>query len=130
VDCSTNVPPNAVGAIIFPHRGHVAFALAIVELRGQNVSEGTKLMHAAVVHVQITDTAEAKRGVEEEVLPTLTKAPGFIAAYYVAVDDSHGVSIEVFQTEDQAKAVLPTEGAEAPGVRMTSIEVGEVLASA
>jgi hypothetical protein len=87
-------------------------------------------MHATVVHVEITDTAEAKRGLDESVLPMLKEASGFIAAYYVAVDDSHGVSIEVFETEEQAKAVLPPADAEAPGVKMTSVEVGMVLASA
>ena len=30
-------------------------------------------------------------------------APGFLGAYFVAVDDTHGVSIEVFENEEQAR---------------------------
>ena len=29
---------------------------------------------------------------------------GFLGAYFVAVDDSHGISIEVFETEELARA--------------------------
>ena len=72
-------------------------------------------MHAIVIHANISDRAEAKRGLDEEVIPMMKGAPGFLGAYFVAVDDSHGVSIEVFETEEQARAAAPPEGAEAPG---------------
>jgi len=48
----------------------------------------------------------------------------------VAVDDSHGVSIEVFETEEQARATAPPEGAEAPGVTVGTIQFGAVIGSA
>jgi hypothetical protein len=35
------------------------------------------------------------------------RARGFLGAYFVAIDDSHGISIEVFETEDLARATSP-----------------------
>ena len=70
-------------------------------------------MHARVIHANIADLAEAKRRLDEDIA-RIKGAPGFLGAYFVAVDDSHGVSIEVFETEEQARATAPPEGAEAP----------------
>ena len=87
-------------------------------------------MHAIVIHANISDLAEAKRGLNEEVIPMMTGAPGFLGAYFVAVDDTHGVSIEVFETEEQARAAAPPEGSEAPGVTLGTLQFGEVMGSA
>jgi microsomal dipeptidase-like Zn-dependent dipeptidase len=87
-------------------------------------------MHARVTHANIADLAEAKRGLDEEVIPMIKGAPGFVGAYFVAVDDSHGVSIEVFETEEQARGGAPPEGAEAPGVTVDTIRFGAVIGSA
>jgi hypothetical protein len=87
-------------------------------------------MYAIVIHANITDLTDAKQGLNDQVLPTMKRAPGFLGAYFVAVDDTHGISVEVFETEDQARAAAPPDGVEAPGVTMGSIQFGEVLASA
>ena len=87
-------------------------------------------MHAIVIHASISDLAEAKRGLDQDVIPMMKGAPGFLGAYFVAVDDSHGVSIEVFETEEQARAAAPPEGAEAPGVTLGTLQFGEVIGSA
>jgi hypothetical protein len=87
-------------------------------------------MHAIVVHVDIHDVGEATKGLDEMVLPMMKSAPGFKAAYYVAVDETHGVSVEVFDTEEHARAAAPPPDAEAPGVRLAKIEFGPVIASA
>jgi hypothetical protein len=84
-------------------------------------------MHAVFVHANISDLAAAKQGVDEVVLPTMREAPGFVAAYFVAVDDSHGISIGVFETEEQARASAPPKGAEAPGVTLAALQFGEVI---
>ena len=85
-------------------------------------------MHARVIHANISDLAEAKRGLDEEVIRGIKGAPGFLGAYFVAI--SHGISIEVFETEEQARATAPPEGAEAPGVTLRTIQFGEVIGSA
>jgi microsomal dipeptidase-like Zn-dependent dipeptidase len=87
-------------------------------------------MHARVIHANISDLAEAKRGLDEEVIRGIRESNGFLGAYFVAIDDSHGISIEVFETEELARATAPAEGAEAPGVTVRTIEFGEVIGSA
>lgn len=87
-------------------------------------------MHAIVIHANITNLAEAKRGLHEEVLPMMKGAPGFLGAYFVAVDETHGFSVAAFETMEQAHAAAPPEGVEAPGVTMGSLQFGEVMASA
>ena len=78
----------------------------------------------------IADLAEAKRGLDEEVIPVTKGAPGLLGPYFVALDDSHGISIEVFETEEQARAFAPPEGAGAPGVTVATIQFGAVIGSA
>ena len=87
-------------------------------------------MHARVIHANIADLAEAKRGLNEEVIPTIKGPPGFLGTYFVTVDDSHGLSIEVFETKEQARAFAPREGAEVPGVTVSAIQFGAVIGSA
>jgi hypothetical protein len=86
-------------------------------------------MHAIVIHANISDLSEAKRGLDEEVLPMMKGAPGFVGAYFVAVDDKHGVSVQVFETEEQARAAAPPEGTQAPGLTLGSMQFGEVIGS-
>jgi hypothetical protein len=86
-------------------------------------------MHAHVVSVDFTDVAAAVKGLDD-LIPTVKAAPGFVAGYWVRLDDSHGSSIAVFETEDQARSTLPPVGAEMDGVRITSAEVGEVMGKA
>jgi hypothetical protein len=87
-------------------------------------------MHAIVVHVNVHDRAEAKKGLDEEVIPMMKNAPGFVGAYFVALDDSRGVSVQVFETEEQAKAAAPPEDATARGVTMESVQFGQVIGAA
>lgn len=88
-------------------------------------------MHATVVHVSIKDQAEAKRALDEEFIPMLRGAPGFVGAYFVAVDETHGVSIQVFDTEQQAKAAAPPEtGPGMGGVKLDTVQFGPVIGAA
>jgi len=88
-------------------------------------------MHATVVHVNIQDQAEAKRALDQEFIPMLRGAPGFVGAYFVAVDDTHGVSIQVFETEEQAKAAAPpATGPGMGGVELDTIQFGPVIGAA
>jgi hypothetical protein len=87
-------------------------------------------VHAIVIHADISDAEQATKGLEEEVIPMMKQTPGFVGAYFVAVDDSHGVSIEVFETEEQARTAAPPEGTEAPGVKLVKLQIGPVVGSA
>ena len=59
--------------------------------------------------------------------PFVRDAPGFVAGYWIKLDDTHGTSVAVFETESQAQATVPSEDAPSPGVNLTSIKVGEVI---
>jgi len=86
-------------------------------------------MHAQIVTVDFTDAEVAIKGLEE-LVPNVKASPGFVAGYWVRLDDSHGTSIAVFDTEDQARATAPPVGAEMDGVRVTGARVGEVMGNA
>ncbi len=86
-------------------------------------------MHAVVVEVEIQDDAEARAGLED-VVATVKQAPGFVAGYWIRVGDRNGTSVVVFESQEQAEAARPPSDGSAPGVKMTSVTVGEVLASA
>jgi hypothetical protein len=72
-------------------------------------------MHARVIHANISDLTEAKRGLHEEIIQGIKAARGFLGAYFAAIDDSHGISIEVFETEELARSTSPAEGRSARG---------------
>ena len=86
-------------------------------------------MHAQVVTVDFTDAEAAIKNLEE-LVPNVKASPGFVAGYWVRLDDSHGTSIAVFETEDQARTTAPPIGAEMDGVRVTGAQVGQVMGSA
>jgi hypothetical protein len=87
-------------------------------------------VHAVVVEVEIHDQEEARKGLEEGVLPMIKAAPGFVAGYWIRVGDGHGTSVVVFESKDQALAGAPKQGENGPGVTFTRVTDGEVLASA
>jgi hypothetical protein len=87
-------------------------------------------MHAVVVDVEIHDREEARKGLEEQVLPMIKSAPGFVAGYWIQLDDTHGTSVVVCDTEENALAGAPEQGGSSPGVTFTRVVHGEVLASA
>ena len=88
-------------------------------------------MHAIVAHVNIHDQVETKRALDQEFIPMLRGASGFVGAYFVAVDDTHGVSIQVFETEEQAKAAAPPEtGPGMGGVKLDTVQFGDVIGAA
>ena len=87
-------------------------------------------MWAVVVEVDINDVSAATQGLQDQVLPNVRQAPGFVGGYWIRLDDNHGTSFVVFESESQARAAAPPKGAPSPGVTMTAVEIGEVIAHA
>jgi hypothetical protein len=85
-------------------------------------------MYAVVVEVDILDDTEARKELEN-VVAMVKEFPGLVAGHWVRLDERHGTSLVLFETEEQANAAKPPAGGDATGVKMTSIRVGEVLAS-
>ena len=87
-------------------------------------------MHAVVVQVTVNDAEAATAFLNDELVPRVSQAPGFVAGYWVRLGDN-GRSIVVFESEDAANAALENVNRQ-PGdfVTVESAEVGEVVASA
>jgi hypothetical protein len=86
-------------------------------------------MHAQVVTVDFTD-AEVAIKTLEELVPRVKASPGFVAGYWVRLDDAHGTSMAIFDTEDQARTSAPPVGGEMDGVKVASVQIGQVMGSA
>jgi hypothetical protein len=87
-------------------------------------------MHAVVVRVSIKDAESATTELREKVVPGASQAPGFVAGYWTRKDDG-GLSMIVFDSEDEAQAVadrLPDMVPDA--VDLQGVEVREVVANA
>jgi hypothetical protein len=89
-------------------------------------------MHAVVVKVTIKDAESAQRALEEQVVPRVKQAPGFVAGYWTRSDDgSNGRGMIVFESADAARAAAEQLRANVPDpVTLESAEVREVVASA
>jgi hypothetical protein len=90
-------------------------------------------MHAVVVRVAISDFEGGRTHLREQVVPRVSSAPGFVAAYWTRSGDStNGLSMMVFDSEDNARAAADTVRA-APmpdAVSLEDVEVREVVESA
>jgi len=87
-------------------------------------------MHAVVIDVTIDDQSAAQAELEQ-LVPQVSAAPGFVAAYWVAMPDGTGTSIAVFDSEASAQALIAmTESGRAMAVTMRRVALGEVIAHA
>jgi len=91
-------------------------------------------MHAVVVSVNIDDRERATKHLRENVVPRVKEAPGFVAGWWVQVDDgTKGRGTVVFESEDaasKAASQIEAQAENAEGVTMESVKVGEVAAHA
>jgi hypothetical protein len=87
-------------------------------------------MHAVVVNVTVHDREAATASLNDQVVPRVSGAPGFVAGYWVGLPGGKGTSTIVFESEEAASAAA--EQLQPPGdfVSFDSVEVGEVVASA
>jgi hypothetical protein len=89
-------------------------------------------MHAVVVKLSIKDADAAQKALEEQVVPRVKQAPGFVSGYWARADDrSNGQAMIIFESEDAARAAADQLRANVPEpVTLESAEVREVVASA
>jgi hypothetical protein len=87
-------------------------------------------MHAVVVRVSIKDTENATSELQENVVPRVSQAPGFVAGYWTRKDGG-GLSMIVFESEDAAQAAAEQIPSVVPeSVDLQDVEVREVVANA
>jgi hypothetical protein len=91
-------------------------------------------MHAVVVRVTISDVESAETMLREQIVPSVSQAPGFVAGYWTRSDDgSNGQAMIVFESEDAAQGMaqrLRDEGTGNDAVNLEGAEVREVVANA
>jgi hypothetical protein len=87
-------------------------------------------VYAVVATVDITDSEVAMTALADQVIPMVKQAPGFVGGYWVRLDEGHGTSVVVFETEEQARSGAPEVGGGSPGVTFTSVMFGEVAGHA
>ena len=91
-------------------------------------------MHAVLVRVSITDPGPATQYLRETIVPRISQAPGFVAGYWVRLEEGNeGNSVVVFESEDAARGAADQVRAavgENPGVNLDKVVVGEVVANA
>jgi hypothetical protein len=87
-------------------------------------------MHAVVVKVNIDDPDPATARLREEVVPRVSQAPGFVAAYWTRKDNT-GLSMLVFESEEAATNAEERVRENMPeAVTLESTEIREVVARA
>ncbi len=88
-------------------------------------------MHANVVVVKVeAGSADvAQKALHEDVIPRVSKSPGFVAGYWLEPVDGKGASLTLWESEDAAReaarAIQPP-----PMVSIESIETREVIGQA
>jgi hypothetical protein len=90
-------------------------------------------MHAVLMTVAIepAELDQAQKTLQEEIIPMVSAASGFVAGYWLEPANGQGVSLVVFDTEEQARQTAPPAGVSpTPGVTITSVEFPSVTASA
>ena len=87
-------------------------------------------MHALVVRVAIEDPDAALRELQEQTVPRVSQAPGFVSGYWTRKDNT-GLAMIVFESEDAARAASERIRAEPPAeVNVEDAELREVVARA
>jgi len=65
-------------------------------------------MHAVVTKVSFTDVDTATTNLRERTAPAVSQLPGFVAGYFTRLGDDDGLSMVVFDSEDNAKSASET----------------------
>jgi hypothetical protein len=87
-------------------------------------------MHAVVIRVSIKDEGAATSELQENVVPRVSQAPGFVAGYWTRKDNT-GLSMVVFESEDAASGAAEQIPNVIPeSVDLQDVEVREVVANA
>jgi hypothetical protein len=87
-------------------------------------------MHAVVVNVTINDPQAAERALHEQLVPGVSRAPGFVAGYWTIKDDT-GLTMLLFESEEAASAMSAQASSVVPAaMTLVGVEVREVAAHA
>ena len=64
-------------------------------------------MKAVVVHAAISDFDQARQHLNDEMIPKVSTAPGFVTGWWLAPgEDGKGMAVVVFESEESARELL------------------------
>jgi hypothetical protein len=89
-------------------------------------------MYAVVETVSISDYDRARKLLHDEVLPIVREIPGFVTGHWLAPVDGTGMSVVVFETEAEARALadqMPPGRQINDYVTVLTVEIREVAGS-
>jgi hypothetical protein len=84
-----------------------------------------------VFQVKIHDQEEAKRILDEQIVPGVSRAPGFVAGYWVETAEDAGTSVVVFESEEAVnRAAASGPRPQSDALTVESVTIGAVVAHA
>jgi hypothetical protein len=84
-----------------------------------------------VFQVKIHDQEEARRILDEQIVPGVSGAPGFVAGYWVETQGGAGTSVVVFESEEAAnRAAASGPPPDSDALTVESFTIGAVVAHA
>lgn len=87
-------------------------------------------MHAVVVRVTVDDVEPAVKELNEETIPRVQQAPGFVAGYWTRKDNT-GLAMIVFESEEAAQGSSERLRENPPTqVTIEDVELREVVGKA
>jgi hypothetical protein len=89
-------------------------------------------MHAVLVSVTLNDPEPALENLRNEIVPRVSKSPGFVAGYWYGDGQKRGASTIVFESEENARGFVEMVRAQEGTGHATidSIETHPVVANA
>jgi hypothetical protein len=87
-------------------------------------------MHAVVTTATVHDPDRGRKFLQEQVIPQLRQAPGFVSAQWVLRPGNKGAGMLTFESEEAAQAVAEQVRSNPPPddvVTIDTVEVGEVV---
>jgi hypothetical protein len=91
------------------------------------------IVHAALVRLTIDpeQAPEAAAALTSDILPRVRSGSGFVAGYWLEPAEGQGLSLVLFETEEQAReAAPPVNSWAAPGVDIIGVAFRRVAATA
>jgi hypothetical protein len=91
-------------------------------------------MNALLVNVTINEREPALAALRGEIVPRASRAPGFVAGYWLLSEDNgRGTSVLLFESAQSAQElarVIESEGPPTDTVALDGLEIREVVAHA
>ena len=87
-------------------------------------------MHAVVVRSTVHDVEQGRKFLQEQAIPQLSQAPGFVGAQWVRLEGGTGTGMLTFESQEQAQAAveqLRTNPPPESAVTIDTVELGEVV---